>query len=1577
MLLAILHCVLWQPAGSWIALNKDGYTIKHNLIAEAGVEITGDLRVNGVLMSKPVSNIQCNAEREGSIRWNDKYFESCDGVNDWQPVQFCDRSCAVNAHAVPCGVAVLNTCGVDCNQVGTGLNMRQCLLKTATWACNTEVMDNCGNSCGITGQFDCDSKEARYGGVVIKSLDHSPSTAGFEFTVQADDPSNKDSLFLTYKNLGGISQVLTLIKRLNDEANGITGMEFAKPPGQHEATMRVSMFTELTGELIRLGKSVSHSQLFVDGVLDKECPLVFNGGVHDGNFTKICLETPTQQRTLTFPDASGTVITSGNREDITHLPGLEGDNTLVYTGSYRDLRGVQVPRRPRVSCRDFDCNSNLSFPDAELRSFLVKEGTERKYEWEWGVSGEDGSHLHGCSSLSPMDYTSHQLDVFRVYYMLDEGRDVSHPEALKEALSFASSNIRAPEEVRTALREFWQAYENQTAFERPRLDLVLRFLRLMAEEQGLDSAGALHENFDALLQMYQFGEVTNIERCFVCCGAKNVSTKDKDGRDVYMDTVQLGLVPEPRIRPRFCVGGDKDGSICRTNCVGAEACGCPGGGVCVEDPTMSCFEHDFGFKCYDFTQRPNFTSTVNFTEPTAQRQLMVPDASGTFITTGNLEDITSVGVLTSSIVAQSSNDTTTTLQFERCTETSGPKCGMRQVSSNLKNNTLLVPSASDGIILTTGNLEDVTLDSGSMSGLSVATDVQVNGLLQFGDTATSGIRLPPREGSVHYTHPHGKQIPGNSIVGDGRGPGQLAFLVDDGGSLGPTTRVFEFEPRDPDDPRDTTYLTVPARNGTAITTGNLESVTKEAGTMTSISVAGSSYLQGGLTLGDKDTYGKPTLTLKGSVSETIVHRNPVSINETHARLRKTPHPNDKWSVTKIGFHTQHQARSNLQFPAASGTIITTGNLHDISMFDGELLNVSGTSHLRGPVRLGSNRSTPISFSGFLEGDIVSRTAPRYNDRGTNVEHVPGPNSWGLRPSAFCSNGVPYTANADTLELIAARFPSFERYNGSWVGVGWGERFLYTHADEVSAGEYLGHSQELYNMSQEFVTHETRDAVLYETGRMVFDTPANCREKCFETPNKRCGIVVRSRYLRGSIRIVVNTKDHYITAVPLNASECPGVAPSGALHGASWVRDVPCQRAALLDVTSEQVRAWGPEHMALADIDVVIARCRSDDGNDWKPCWDIEMCMGRTFMWHDKTCEVSFRQHSTGAYLGTQSGDRCYRHGKFNMSKAYTPEAFTHSSICTGWQAEPALWRFEPKPGKTGVAQHLSRVGACAELGPMEATDPTPSKIVPVLCDMYHGSEGVDEGVHTDSYVKSLDFFEWGEGIQGVCGAYNTSKLSCVREADKTRWAQAIQEKCVENPGCFVLMDSEGAVSIMRANKQGKLDAENGSAIFARRADCDVRKASVVVQARCAVDRYMSVAKVKDENGVDDNNNLIVASVGGVKGDFQLSTLQVMKDTVHYPKPMLHECWLSYTRGPNCLLEAHAMWDVDFYMRDEATRLVFQTPSDSQTQWFPDADGTIITTGNVEQISHLRGLQGRNSFIFSSGDQAQVLKKYSV
>jgi len=93
------------------------------------------------------------------------------------------------------------------------------------------------------------------------------------------------------------------------------------------------------------------------GNMDKKALGHSKGDLLTRNTHACSLETPTQQRTLTFPDASGTVITSGNREDITNLPGLQGDNTFVYTGSYRDLGDIVVPPRPRVSCAAFSCDA--------------------------------------------------------------------------------------------------------------------------------------------------------------------------------------------------------------------------------------------------------------------------------------------------------------------------------------------------------------------------------------------------------------------------------------------------------------------------------------------------------------------------------------------------------------------------------------------------------------------------------------------------------------------------------------------------------------------------------------------------------------------------------------------------------------------------------------------------------------------------------------------------------------------------------------------------------------------------------------------------------------------------------------------------------------------------------------------------------------------------------------------------------------------------------------------------------------------------------------------------------------------
>ena len=74
---------------------------------------------------------------------------------------------------------------------------------------------------------------------------------------------------------------------------------------------------------------------------------------------------------------------------------------------------------------------------------------------------------------------------------------------------------------------------------------------------------------------------------------------DEGEADIYTASTELALVPTPRVRPKFCIGGDKDGEICEPHCEPDSTCGCSGGGACVDDPAMSCYEHDFGIKCYE------------------------------------------------------------------------------------------------------------------------------------------------------------------------------------------------------------------------------------------------------------------------------------------------------------------------------------------------------------------------------------------------------------------------------------------------------------------------------------------------------------------------------------------------------------------------------------------------------------------------------------------------------------------------------------------------------------------------------------------------------------------------------------------------------------------------------------------------------------------------------------------------------------------------------------------------------------------------------------------------------------------
>jgi len=59
-----------------------------------------------------------------------------------------------------------------------------------------------------------------------------------------------------------------------------------------------------------------------------------------------------------------------------------------------------------------------------------------------------------------------------------------------------------------------------------------------------------------------------------------------------------------------------------------------------------------------------------------------------------------------------------------------------ELASTIGN--ILKMPANDGILLSTGNLEDVTMEGSSMTGLSISQDLHIHGWLQFGSGGHAG-----------------------------------------------------------------------------------------------------------------------------------------------------------------------------------------------------------------------------------------------------------------------------------------------------------------------------------------------------------------------------------------------------------------------------------------------------------------------------------------------------------------------------------------------------------------------------------------------------------------------------------------------------------------------------------------------------------------------------------------------------------------------------------------------------------------------------------------------------------------------
>lgn len=277
------------------------------------------------------------------------------------------------------------------------------------------------------------------GELVIASVKGVESNSTFRLSVgragTTDDGRDVDNaLYLTYAESGGLRDDLALLKRLKDGET--MGLEFAKPEGKPRATTRVSMYSELTGQYVRVGTSDSAqpSHVFVDGVIDKKCPFLFNAGSNDGKFTQVCLDQPDGDSDIVFPDVSGVVITSGNSEDLRSVPGLEGDDPLMFTGTVKVTSRIDQPP-PRVGMCDYGAGTG--------------QCTVCRSRW---------SPLLNESDVYRLYYTVSRWDVPRLQvsdYVLAGLRELANSGASRDDLASALSILRrasphGPSECRTS-----------------------------------------------------------------------------------------------------------------------------------------------------------------------------------------------------------------------------------------------------------------------------------------------------------------------------------------------------------------------------------------------------------------------------------------------------------------------------------------------------------------------------------------------------------------------------------------------------------------------------------------------------------------------------------------------------------------------------------------------------------------------------------------------------------------------------------------------------------------------------------------------------------------------------------------------------------------------------------------------------------------------------------------------------------------------------------------------------------------------------------------------------------------------
>ena len=264
----------------------------------------------------------------------------------------------------------------------------------------------------------------------------------------------------------------------------------------------------------------------------------------------------------------------------------------------KDKEHIIAPDAPRVDCSQFSCSA-------------------------------PGINMSSCQDL---DYDDAHFDMYRLFYGIV-------PDM---------SDIDWSPEVTQIIREFFDEdgiLRTGATF----ADVARTFVSLLMTEAGVDLQGMDVE--EALLLNYGLGPVTWKERCFKCCCHAYVAVRLNEAPGVNASNVtnaERGVCPHDLSeRPTYCTGGPRVGLQCidESDCAGVLIDGSTQASTCGYDPEIvTCLLSDHGWMCWNVVERGMLTTRVDFVSPQSYRFLEMPAVSGTVISTGNLEDVTSLGV---------------------------------------------------------------------------------------------------------------------------------------------------------------------------------------------------------------------------------------------------------------------------------------------------------------------------------------------------------------------------------------------------------------------------------------------------------------------------------------------------------------------------------------------------------------------------------------------------------------------------------------------------------------------------------------------------------------------------------------------------------------------------------------------------------------------------------------------------------------------------------------------------------------------------------------------------------------------